>query len=287
MSVAEQTLSLPRTGPVLWRRQVAAILTIELRKNLLGRWALPMYFLASMPVAAMAIRALVAWIAPDQILATNNIGAASQFFSGVFQGFVLRFVIFFGCVAVFTNLFRGEVVDKSLHYYLLAPVRRDVLAAGKYLSGVLTTMFIFTAMTVLSYLLMYVPSPQFVGSYLLGGPGLSHLMSYVGITWLACIGYGAVFMLLGLLFRNPVVPAVLVFGLESINSMLPSLLKKISVIYYLHSLAPVPIDMGPFALVGDPISPWVAVPGVLLVSAALLAASSVIVRHMEIRYGSD
>ncbi len=287
MSQAVETMRLPHSGPALGRRQIAAILAIELRKNLLGRWALPMYFLASMPVAAMAIRALVALIAPEQIPGANNIGAASQFFSGVFQGFAVRFVIFFGCVAVFTNLFRGEVVDKSLHYYLLAPLRRDVLAVGKYLSGVLSTAIVFTGMTVTSYLLMYLPSPQFVGSYLLGGPGLSHLVSYVGITWLACIGYGAVFMLLGLLFRNPVVPAVLVFGLEFINAMLPSLLKKISVIYYLHSLAPVPIDLGPFALVGDPISPWVAVPGVMLVSAALLAASSLFVRNMEVQYGSD
>ena len=49
-------------------------------------------------------------------------------FAGVFQFFFLRLAIFFGCVGVFTNLFRGEMLDKSLHFYLLTPVRREVLA---------------------------------------------------------------------------------------------------------------------------------------------------------------
>jgi ABC-type transport system involved in multi-copper enzyme maturation permease subunit len=196
-------------------------------------------------------------------------------------------VVFFGCVAIFTNLFRGEVVDHSLHYYLLAPVRREVLAAGKYLSGVVSTVVIFTGMTIVSYALLYAPAPGAIGSYFLGGPGLGHLVAYVGITILACLGYGAVFMLLGLIFRNPVIPAAFILGWEMINSFLPSLLKKVSVIHYLHSLAPVPVNMGPFALVGDPTSPWIAVPGLLLVCGALLAASALLVRNMEIRYGND
>ena len=43
------------------------------------------------------------------------------------------------------NLFRGEVVDRSLHYYFLAPVRREVLVVGKYLSGLIATIALFTA----------------------------------------------------------------------------------------------------------------------------------------------
>ena len=276
----------PEAGMTLWKRQIQAILALELRKNLLGRRALPMYFLAFMPVAVMLIRAVLPIFGADLDFA--NMGKQSEFYSTlIFQGFTLRFVVFFGCVAIFTNLFRGEVVDHSLHYYLLAPVRREVLAAGKYLSGVVSTVVIFTGMTIVSYLLLYATAPSAIGSYLLGGPGLGHLMAYVGITILACLGYGAVFMLLGLIFRNPVIPAAFILGWEMINSFLPSLLKKISVIHYLHSLAPVPVDMGPFALVGEPTSPWIAVPGLLLVCGALLAASALLVRNMEVRYGND
>ncbi len=37
------------------------------------------------------------------------------------------------------NLFRGDIVDRSLHFYFLSPVRREVLVVGKYLSGLVTS----------------------------------------------------------------------------------------------------------------------------------------------------
>jgi len=53
----------------------------------------------------------------------DTIPKDSVIFAGVFQFFYLRLAIFFGCVGVFTNLFRGEMLDKSLHFYLLTPVQ--------------------------------------------------------------------------------------------------------------------------------------------------------------------
>ena len=57
----------------------------------------------------------------------RSIPKDSLIFASVFQLFFLRLAIFFGCVGIFTNLFRGELLDKSLHFYLLAPIRREVL----------------------------------------------------------------------------------------------------------------------------------------------------------------
>ena len=48
------------------------------------------------------------------------------------------------------------------------------------------------------------------------------------------------------------IPAARVLGWEWLNSFLPAVLKKISVIHYLQSLCPVPIDAGPFALPAEP-----------------------------------
>ncbi len=53
----------------------------------------------------------------------------------MFQFFYLRGAIFFGCVGIFSNLFRGEMLEKTLHYYYLTPVRRELLVVGKYLRG--------------------------------------------------------------------------------------------------------------------------------------------------------
>ena len=46
------------------------------------------------------------------------------------------------------------------------------------------------------------------------GAGKFHLASYLGIILLACFGYGAVFLLFGMLFKNPIIPSGIVLGLE-------------------------------------------------------------------------
>src|SRR5215469_10630242 len=79
-------------------------------------------------------------------------GRDSVMFAGVFQFFFLRLVVFFGCLGIFMNLFRGEVLDRSLHFYFLSPIRRDVLMAGKFLAGLLATCVIFVTSEVLQTL---------------------------------------------------------------------------------------------------------------------------------------
>src|ERR1700750_3355829 len=97
-------------------------------------------------------------------------------FAGVFQFFFLRLAIFFGCLGIFMNLFRGEVLDRSLHFYFLAPIRREVLVVGKYLSGIIAALVIFTTSTILQWIAMYAHfSSTLVFSYLRDGNGWHHL----------------------------------------------------------------------------------------------------------------
>src|SRR4030095_6991581 len=130
---------------------------------------------------------------------------------------------------------------RSLHYYFLAPVRREVLVVGKYLSGLVATVTLFGISTLGSLALLsfgFFPSQS--AEFFFGGPGVGLALTYAGITALACVGYGAVFLIVGLFFRNPIIPALLIYGWGWINFLPPPLLKKLSVIHYLHSLAPVP-----------------------------------------------
>src|SRR6185503_15120192 len=150
----------------------------------------------------------------------DTIPKDSLIFATVFQFFYLRLAIFFGCVGVFTNLFRGEMLDKSLHFYLLTPVRREVLAVGKYLSGLVATVVIFCSST---FLQMAALSLHFEGNeiseYLSSG-GWGHVASYIGVTAAACVGYGGIFLAAGLLFKNPIVPAAVVLVWEGMNVFL-------------------------------------------------------------------
>jgi hypothetical protein len=113
------------------------------------------------------------------------------------------------------------------------------------------------------------------------------MFTYVVITMLACVGYGAFFMVVGLFFRNPIIPSLVLYGWEWINFLLPPLLKKFSVIHYLNSLVPVPLSEGPFAVVSEPTPAWIAIPGLLIVTVLVLFVASRRIRRMEIRYGSD
>ncbi len=119
----------------------------------------------------------------------DTIALDTTIFASIFQTFFLRLAIFFGCVGVFTNLFRGELLDRSLHYYLLTPLRREVLVVGKYLSGLIATTVIFVTSAALQ---MWTLSWHFdgaeVSAYLDGG-GWGHLFSYLGVAALACLGY--------------------------------------------------------------------------------------------------
>jgi hypothetical protein len=175
-----------------------------------------------------------------------------------------------------------------LHYYFLAPVRREVLVVGKYLSGLVATVTLFSISTLGSLALLYFglfPSESM--EYFFNGPGFAQALTYAGITVLACVGYGAVFLIVGLFFRNPIIPAGLIYGWEWINFLLPPLLKKVSVIHYLHSLAPVPPPPGPFAVLAEPTPAWISVPGLLIFTALMLVLAGLHIRRQEISYAGE
>lgn len=278
-AVEKKTEGLPWS---LWLRQAGAIFRLELRKNLFGKRAILIYLLALFPVLLMAATAAV-----NSEDIRTDFGEANQIYGAIYQGLVLRTVIFYGCAWMFMNLFRGEVVDRSLHYYFLCPVRREVLVVGKYLSGLVAAIILFLLTTIGSLFFIYLAGYPTSTQFLTNGPGLNQVFMYIGITVLACIGYGAVFLMIGLFFRNPIVPALAVYGWEFINFLLPPVLKKISVIHYLQSLTPVPMSEGPFAVVAEPTPAWIAIPGLIIFTLVVLALASLRIRRMEIRYGGE
>ncbi len=225
----------------------------------------------------------------------DTIPKDSLIFAGVFQFFYLRLAIFFGCVGVFTNLFRGEMLDKSLHFYLLTPIRREILAIGKYLAGLIATVVIFCTST---FLQLAALSLHFEGgeisAYLASG-GWGQIAAYLGVTAAACVGYGSIFLAAGLLFKNPIVPAATVLVWEGVNLFLPAALKKISVIFYLQSLSPVvaPPDANMPALLkllitaAEPVPVVWALLGLLILTILVLAVAARTARKLEINYSTD
>jgi ABC-type transport system involved in multi-copper enzyme maturation permease subunit len=268
----------------LWMRQMGGVLRLEMTKTLLSRRGWWVYLLALGPV----VLTLLHWLLGHSG-GGHSIGEDSLVFASLFHFYFLRLGIFFGCVGIFSNLFRGEMLEKTLHYYYLTPLRRELLVAGKYCAGLVTALLLFVTSTVLSFLFIGRHFGAAYTDYLLHGPGLSQLGSYALVSALACIGYGAVFLMSGILFRNPMIPAAVVMVWENLNPFLPTVLKKISVIFYLKNLCPVEIPIPPpfnVMVIDAEATPfWIAVPGLIVLSLILLAYSGLSARHSEISYG--
>ncbi len=274
----------------LWLAQIVAVIRLELRKTFFAKRGAWIYVLALLPVLLYTGHTIGQMRRGE----SGDFGQDTNIFATVFQFFYLRLAIFFGCVGIFMNLIRGEMLDRSLHFYFLAPIRREVLMAGKFIAGLLAAAVIFGTSTVLQLTALYCNyDPPTLQEFVFRGDGLHHLFSYLGVTVLACVGYGSVFLAAGVLMRNPIVPAAVILVWESINSFLPAFLQKFSVIYYLKSLCPVEVPPqvpAPFSLLAvnpDPASPLVAIPSLLLLSALVIVWSGHRIRRLEINYGSD
>jgi hypothetical protein len=216
-------------------------------------------------------------------------------FAGIFQFFYLRLAVFFGCLGMFMYLFRGEMSNRTLHFWFLAPARREVLLAGKYAAGLIAAAVIFGGGALLSFAAMLWPHDAVELQAYWNAVGMGHLFWYAAAAVLGCVGYGSVFLAAGLYVRNPILPAAVLLIWEGANGILPPALQKMSVLYYLQSLCPVPapFDKDTPALIrllaapAAPASRPGAILGLLLVTAFVLWIAGLAVRRMQISYGTE
>jgi ABC-type transport system involved in multi-copper enzyme maturation permease subunit len=264
------------------RLQVRTLAIAEIRRSLFSARALPLFLLVGMPMVLMILRAL--FIPGSQ---RSNPSVATSEFAEVFNFFLLRFVVFFANALIFVRLFRGEILEQSLHLTLLAPLPRRVLVIGKYLGGVLSAVMVLVPATALTYLLVYLPHGARGFAIMFSGAGLAHLASYLLIVVLACASYGALFLLAGLFFKNPMVPAVLFLGWELLTPFLPQLLKSLSLVHYLVSFTPVPVPAAAFAILAQPVAWWAALAALVAATAVLVWLASRVATRLEISYSAD
>jgi len=216
-------------------------------------------------------------------------------FASIFQFYFLRLAVFFGCAGVFMNLIRGEVLDKSLHFYLLSPIPREWMLLGKYLAGLFATALIFTASTVLQIGVMLWQFDHATIAGYLQNSGWAQIAAYAGVTVLACVGYGSIFTAAGLFFDNPIIPAASVLIWESVNLFVPASLKKFSLIFYLQSLCPVsapadstmPAPLAALVSVGEPATILTALSVVAVMTTLILILASRRSRALEVNYTAE
>jgi ABC-type transport system involved in multi-copper enzyme maturation permease subunit len=269
-------------GWPLRRHQLAEVMRTELRRTFAlwpTLWLLLLAFAPAVVITGHALHDTRCDLEEETLI-----------LAGIVQGYYVRLGIFFGCLWIFMRLVRGEVADRTLHYWFLAPLRRETLIVGKFLAAVMATVLVFGAGVVTSFALMYAHFPA-GRDFVANGPGLGHFQAYLLVTALACAGYGAVFLAFSLIFKNPIVPAVIVLMWEGINGVLPVWLKRFSVTFYLKPLFPVELPVegisGLFTVVAEPVPAWLAVSGLLVFAALVVLFACWRMRRLEVSYSTD
>jgi ABC-type transport system involved in multi-copper enzyme maturation permease subunit len=263
-------------------RQILGVMRLELRKGLSfwrSAWLVCLAFAPTLITTVHALR--------DR---SHDLSEEVLILGVMVQLFYVRFAVFFGCLGLSMRVLRGEVAEKTLHYVFLAPVSRSLLIVGKFLAAALVATVIFGTGVLATSLAMYGHSGP--GRALLSqGPGLGHVGAYLLVTVLACLGYSAVFLGASLVFKNPVVPAMVLLLWETLNAALPLWLKRFAVTYYLKPLFPVQLPLARvgnlITVVAEPMAPLTAVAGLLAFTVLVVAYASYKIRTFEISYSSE
>ena len=271
----------------LYATQIFVLMRNEIRRNLFARRRLWVYLLAAIPVVILLVQRAFARNTAEPFY----IESATRVLARIVHLYYVRLGIFFACIGIFTWLFRGEVVERTLHYQFLVPVRREVLVIGKFLAGTLISIFLFESAVLACFYLTYDRFGAAGWSYIFDGPGLHQLGAYLLVTALTCIGYGSVFLALSLLFKNPIVPGLVLMGWETIAPILPAWAQRLSVTSYMRHLCPVELPVeGPlaiFTVVAEPVAPVLAILGLLCLSVAVLVLSCFLIDRIEITYTAE
>jgi len=271
----------------LYATQIFVLMRNEIRRNLSTRRRLWVYLLAAIPVVILLVQRAFARNTAEPFY----IESATRVLARIVHLYYVRLGIFFACMGIFTWLFRGEMVERTLHYQFLVPVRREVLVIGKFPAGTLISIFLFESAVLACFYLTYDRFGAAGWSYIFDGPGLHQLGAYLLVTALTCIGYGSVFLALSLLFKNPIVPGLVLMGWETIAPILPAWAQRLSVTSYMRHLCPVELPVeGPlaiFTVVAEPVAPVLAILGLLCLSVAVLVLSCFLIDRIEITYPAE
>lgn len=286
-SVARAQSSLKEQPWRLFASQISVLVRNEVRRNLFTRRRIWVYFLALVPVLLLIVNNVFGRHTNEPTQIEND----TLVLAGIVQLYYLRLGIFFACMGIFTWLFRGEMVERTLHYQFLVPVRREVLVVGKFLAGAIISIALFETAVLACFCLTYSRFGSAGRSYVFDGPGLAQVSAYLLVTALACLGYGAVFLALSLLFKNPIIPGAMLMGWEAVAPIFPAWAQRLSVTFYLKHLCPVslPVD-GPlaiFTIVAESVSPFIAVFGLLCLTVAILVLSCFLIHRLEITYTAE
>jgi ABC-type transport system involved in multi-copper enzyme maturation permease subunit len=208
------------------------VFDLSLSEMLWSRRTVFMGLVVGLPVLiAIVVRVLIELGAPIGRVNGTTLSGPTIFGLMMWLFFVQFSVPILG-VFYGTSLIADEVEDKTITYLFTRPIPRSAVLFGKYLAYLACTIFVVLPAVVVIWLLI-VP----IGGTL--GAGFPELLKDLGLLALGLIVYGALFALVGAIFKRPLLfGLIFIFGWETLAMALPGYLKRFTVAYYVRGLVP-------------------------------------------------
>jgi ABC-2 type transport system permease protein len=218
-----------RTAPFMngaWR-----VFELSLGEMLWSRRTIFMAIVVGAPVIlATVVRIVQALGIPALRVNGTAVDPASIFGVLIWVPF-LRFIIPILGVFYGTSLIADEIEDKTITYLFTRPIRRSAVLVGKYIAYLACTTLVVLPSIMLVYFLM-VPFAQI-------GASFRALLVDLGLLAIGLAAYGAVFALVGVVVKRPLVASLIfAFGWEQVALIIPGYLRRFTVMYYLQALVP-------------------------------------------------
>ena len=181
-------------------------------------------------ILAIIVRLLEAFGMPALRVNGQRVGGIGVFGVMIWMLF-LRFVIPVLGVFYGTALMADEIEDKTITYLFTRPIPRGAVLVGKYLAYLACTSLVVLPSVMVVYFLLvrFSEIPSTFGQ----------LLTDLGLLALGLAVYGAVFALVGAVFKRPlVIGLVFAFGWEQVAMVMPGYMKRFTIAYYIQSLVP-------------------------------------------------
>jgi ABC-type transport system involved in multi-copper enzyme maturation permease subunit len=251
--------------PLPLLRGARGVFDLALEGMIWSRRSLLMALLLGLPVLfGVLYRVVLAAKLPAKVTGFDLYGVIVAFY-------YVRNVLPLAALFYATALVADEVEGKTITFLLTRPLRRASILIGKFAAYVATTLSLSLPATVATFFLL--TSAQ--GTEGLGAR-VPDLFRDLGTVSLALLAYGALFTLLGVVLRRPVIPGLLFLFVWELVANLPGYMPRLTVTAYLRSLITHrPADAGFAQLFGE----------VLPVSLCLVVLTGIVVTSLAAAAG--
>jgi len=214
------------TQPLPFVPATRAVFDLSLEGMIWSRRSLLMGLLVALPaVLAVVYRVVLASGTPARGLAPLDLYAL------VVAVFWIRNVLPLAALFHATSLVADEVEGRTLTYLLTRPITRPAILAGKFAAYLVTSLAVALPAAVLTFFLL-ASARGWSGV----GAAVPDLFRDLGVMALSLVAYGALFTLMGVLLKRPVIPGLLfLFGWELLAN-LPGYLPRLTLTTWLRSL---------------------------------------------------